>query len=150
MEAEPVGENPEETGNYHMFKLDGKIVGGCGAAMQNMPDVWNVYIAVEDADATKDAVESAGGKAIVDPFDVFTAGRLGVFSDPANAFFCVWQPGDNKGSEIVNALLKKKPDAAWTEEFPEAHDFGEHQSYVTPPMETPGVYVVLASVKDPP
>lgn len=51
------------------------------------------------------------------------------------------------GAEIVPSLFKRKPDATWEASFPEAHDFGEHQTYITPPMETPGMYVVLASMK---
>ena len=27
-----------------------------------------------------------------EPFDVFDAGRMGVFADPEGAVFCVWQP----------------------------------------------------------
>jgi predicted enzyme related to lactoylglutathione lyase len=103
-EAEPVGEDPEQTGNYHMFKQGGKQVAGIGKAMQGMPPVWNVYVAVEDADAALAKAEAEGGTIVIPGFDVFTAGRMGVFTDPGGAFLCVWQPGDNKGAEIVNAV----------------------------------------------
>ena len=36
------------------------------------------------------------------PFDVFDAGRVGVFADPGGAVFCVWQPGSHRGSAAVN------------------------------------------------
>jgi uncharacterized protein YfaS (alpha-2-macroglobulin family) len=50
----------------------------------------------------------------------------------------------------VPALLKKPPVAEWREEFVEARDFGEHRSYVTPPMEAPGIYLILASLNPKP
>ena len=37
-----------------------------------------------------------------EPFDVFDAGRMGVFADPEGAAFCVWQPGSHRGSAAVN------------------------------------------------
>ena len=34
---------------------------------------------------------AAGGRMLVEPFDVMDAGRMGVFSDPEFSVFCVWQ-----------------------------------------------------------
>ena len=43
-----------------------------------------------------------GGRVLSGPFDVFDAGRTGVFADPGGAVFCVWQPGSHRGSAAVN------------------------------------------------
>jgi uncharacterized protein len=47
-------------------------------------------------------VLDAGGRVITDPFDVMTAGRMAVFSDPAGAAFRVWQANEHRGARIVN------------------------------------------------
>ena len=38
----------------------------------------------------------------MDPFDVLDAGRMAVFADPAGAVFCLWQPNDHRGAQLVN------------------------------------------------
>ena len=55
-----------------------------------------------------------------EPFDVFTAGRMGFFGDPTGAVICVWEPRDNIGAGRVNdvgcltwnELGTKDPDTA--------------------------------------
>jgi predicted enzyme related to lactoylglutathione lyase len=64
--------------------------------------VWNTYVAVDSADETASKVKSAGGTALMEPFDIPDAGRMGVFADPAGAVFSVWQAGQHKGARIVN------------------------------------------------
>jgi len=78
---------------------------GCGllAAPGAPPQaVWNTYIRVESADDAAARVREAGGRVLSEPFDVFDAGRMGVFADPEGAVFCVWQPGSHRGSAAVN------------------------------------------------
>ncbi|MEK8169816.1 hypothetical protein NKH77_08385 [Streptomyces sp. M19] len=41
------------------------------------------------------------GRVRAAPMDVFTAGRLAMFTDPTGADFAVWQPGDVSGLEVV-------------------------------------------------
>jgi uncharacterized protein len=57
---------------------------------------------VESADETASKVRAAGGEVMMEPFDVMDAGRMGVFTDPEGAVFCVWQAKENKGLGIVN------------------------------------------------
>ena len=38
----------------------------------------------------------------MEPFDVMESGRMAVFADPEGAMFCVWQPKEHKGAQIVN------------------------------------------------
>jgi predicted enzyme related to lactoylglutathione lyase len=90
-------------GGYTMFKLDGKEVAGLGPLqMPNQPTAWSIYIATDNADASAKAVRGAGGKVIVEPMDVMKSGRMAIFTDPAGAFFGVWQSGDHKGAQVVN------------------------------------------------
>jgi predicted enzyme related to lactoylglutathione lyase len=94
-----------EAGNYRFFLKDGKMVAGGGPIMGGTPGIpshWMTYVCVSDADATAKKVVDAGGKVFAEPFDVMTAGRMGVFADPAGAVFGVWQPKDHKGAQIAN------------------------------------------------
>jgi predicted enzyme related to lactoylglutathione lyase len=91
-----------ETGGYRMAMLKGRPVAGIGPAQAEGTPWWTTYVTVDDADATAKSVEAAGGKVIAAPFDVLTAGRMGIFSDPGGALFSVWQPIDHHGSGLVN------------------------------------------------
>jgi len=63
---------------------------------------WNTYIWVDSADETTAKVREAGGNVMAEPFDVFGAGRMAVFSDPEGAVFSVWQAREHRGARIVN------------------------------------------------
>ena len=81
-----------------MLTLDGKTVAAVGPLMeQGATPSWTLYFQTQDANATAEAVRQAGGAVRADPFDVFTQGRMGQFSDPSGGNFAVWQPGDTKG-----------------------------------------------------
>jgi uncharacterized protein len=97
-----VEQGPPEAGGYAMAMLRGKLVAGIGPQQNPGPAYWSTYVNVDDADAVVAAVEANGGKTIVPPMDVMTAGRFGVFADPAGAAFGIWQPGDMKGAQLVN------------------------------------------------
>jgi predicted enzyme related to lactoylglutathione lyase len=92
---------PEGSGGYQMATLKDKMVAGLGPS-QGGPMYWTTYINVDSADDIAARVAKAGGKAIVEPFDVMTAGRMGLFVDPPGAAFGVWQAGDHKGAGLVN------------------------------------------------
>src|SRR3954453_23728549 len=92
---------PEQTGGYGFYLKDGKQVAGYGPAQA--PGVfWSMYVDVKDAVATQAAIEANGGTTVVAPMEVMDAGSMGVFTDPTGAAFCLWQPGRNKGAEVVN------------------------------------------------
>src|SRR5689334_3435078 len=92
----------EETGGYRVWLLDDKPVGGL-APLQEGPPHWTTYIATADADETKAKVEAAGGKTLVGVLDVMQAGRMALFTDGADgAIFGIWQPGQNRGAQVVN------------------------------------------------
>lgn len=94
-------------GVYTMLSKGGKDVAGAYVlnnemAEMGVPPHWVSYVTVANADAAAVAVASAGGTVIAEPFDVMTAGRMAVASDPAGATFSMWQPGDSIGSYVVN------------------------------------------------
>jgi predicted enzyme related to lactoylglutathione lyase len=92
---------------YSMAKLRGRSAAAISPqqadeAAQGIPPHWNVYVTVEDADATAGKVADTGGQVLAPAFDVFDAGRMTVAADPSGAAICFWQPGTNIGAEIVN------------------------------------------------
>ena len=89
---------------YFIARIGGGSVGAIGSTPNDALDhaVWNTYIWADDVDAIVPLVLAAGGSVIDEPFDVFEAGRMGVFADPEGAVFCVWQAGLNRGAEVVN------------------------------------------------
>jgi uncharacterized protein len=69
---------------------------------QNLPPMWNTYIAVDDVDVTTARVDAAGGKVLMPPFDVMDAGRMSFVADPSGAAVGLWQAGDHIGATVVN------------------------------------------------
>lgn len=92
-------------GHYFIARLGGREVAAVGSQIEGAPPApsWNTYIGVEDAEASAARVREAGGRVLVDPFDVMAAGRMAVCADPAGAVFNLWEPGTRKGAELVNA-----------------------------------------------
>lgn len=89
---------------YYIARIDGGTVGAIGSIPDGAPDraQWNTYIWSDDVDAIVPKVVAAGGAVLAEPFDVFAAGRQAVFADSEGAAFSVWQPGNNRGAEVVN------------------------------------------------
>lgn len=90
---------------YTIFQLEGRdAAAGCtlrpDQLSHGVPPHWNLYIAVENADASAARAEQLGGKLLAPPFDVFDAGRMAVVQDPTGATFCLWQPKRNIGIGI--------------------------------------------------
>jgi len=93
----------EADGRYFMARLRGKDVAALGSAPQEgMPAVWNTYVTVTDVEETAEKVKDAGGTVMMEPFDVFDAGRMAVFADPSGAVFMAWKPNQMIGAYIVN------------------------------------------------
>ena len=94
----------DSPGPYFVAQLRGRDVAAVGAQPDAAPSTpaWNTYVGVDSADAAAAKVRDAGGSVLVEPFDVLDAGRMGVFSDPAGAVFCVWQANTHKGAQLVN------------------------------------------------
>ncbi|GGO87832.1 VOC family protein [Wenjunlia tyrosinilytica] len=93
-----------QAGGYGMFRLGGRTVAALGPLTEDgAASAWTVYFHTPDADATTRTVEQAGGAVRFGPFDVFTAGRMAGLTDPDDARFAVWQPGDIRGLGLVTA-----------------------------------------------
>lgn len=98
---------PEETNFYTMPQLQGASVAGMMTQgeeerAQGVPPMWRTYVSVASADDTASKVAGLGGTVIAEPFDVMDVGRMGVFLDPEQAMFAVWQPKQHVGAGIVN------------------------------------------------
>ena len=90
---------------YSMFKLEGREVGAAYTMRneekaQGVPPHWNLYIAVEDADASAAAVAQLGGKVLAPAFDVFDLGRMAVIQDPTGGVLCLFQAKSHRGAGI--------------------------------------------------
>ncbi len=96
---------PGSEGSYYVAKLHGKQVTAVSSQPEGSPPTpnWATYIWVENADETAAKAKEAGGSVLVDPFDIFEAGRMAVLSDPTGAVFCLWEAGTHRGAELVNA-----------------------------------------------
>lgn len=90
-------------GGYQLFEKDGNQVAGLMEPQdENQPPSWNVYIAVEDIEATMEKAKEAGGEVIVEPMDVGDQGRIAFFSDPTGAALGLWQANENTGMDVVS------------------------------------------------
>lgn len=116
------GSGPEY-GGYVNFSLDGTLVAGCmdKASMPDggggVPDTWSVYLAVEDATATAEAITANGGTVVVPPMEVPRLGIMGVAIDPTGAAIGFWQALAHTGFGVV-----AEPNApGWFELFTRDH-----------------------------
>ena len=92
-----------EAGGYTMFSLNGKnVAAGSPPQQEGMPSYWTTYIASDDVDATAEKIRAAGGTVLMDPFDVFDAGRMTIATDPTGATFGVWQANQHIGAQLAN------------------------------------------------
>ena len=109
----PVGEGQ----TYSMAKLGDRTAAAIATQQPDetaagIPAHWNVYVTVDDVDATTGSASEYGGSVLAGPFDVFEAGRMSVVADPSGAAICLWQAGTSIGAEVVN-----EPGAlAWADE----------------------------------
>jgi uncharacterized protein len=94
--------NPE-FGGYLSFSKDGELIAGCMQAEPGMgvPDVWSVYLQVDDSEAVAKSVEAHGGQVMVPPMAVGDMGTMAVYVDPAGAVVGSWEPGTHKGIGTV-------------------------------------------------
>jgi predicted enzyme related to lactoylglutathione lyase len=91
-----------EAGGYTQMMLNGKVVAGAGPLfLDEQPTSWSTYISVADADEAAHLVTKAGGTVLMEPMDVFDAGRMAFVLDPTGAAVGIWQPGTHIGAELV-------------------------------------------------
>ncbi len=90
---------------YAIFKIDGRDVAAAYTLRpeqraRGVPAHWNLYVAVENADAAASRATGLGAKVIAEPFDVYDVGRMAVLQDPTGAVFSVWQAKSRSGFGI--------------------------------------------------
>jgi predicted enzyme related to lactoylglutathione lyase len=97
-------EEPNEAfGGYFNFLKDGvRIAGGMASQPDaGMPDVWSVYLAVDDAAKTVEAATADGAQVLVEAMPVADLGTMAVVTDNGGAAIGIWQPGLHKGFGIL-------------------------------------------------
>lgn len=116
---------PDSGGHYLMARIDGRAAAAVSSqsAGTASPPTWNTYIRVDSADDAARRVRDAGGRVLLEPFDVFDSGRMGVFADPEGAEFSVWEPGAHRGAEAVNEHGAVNFNNLHTDAIPAAQDF---------------------------
>ncbi len=93
-----------EFGGYVNFTKDDRMVAG---AMRNdgsagTPDLWTIYLAVENAEATVAAAAAHGGSAESPAMAVGDLGSMALLADAGGAHLGIWQPGLHTGFGILN------------------------------------------------
>ena len=84
-------------GAYTLFEVGGQMVGGSTPPpMEGVPNHWQVYFAVADADATAAKITELGGSILAPPFDS-PAGRMAAAADPQGAAFSIIKPAPMPG-----------------------------------------------------
>ncbi|OBF15744.1 VOC family protein [Mycobacterium sp. ACS4331] len=89
-----------EFGGYQNFTKNGRRIAGLVPPMgeeAGPSDIWSVYLHTADSEATRKAVETAGGSIMVPPMPVGDLGSMMVAVDPAGAVIGFWQPGSHVG-----------------------------------------------------
>jgi predicted enzyme related to lactoylglutathione lyase len=153
-----IGEGVPEFNGYRMIgRSDGGAAGGvlpltAESQQKGARPMWLGYVYVEDVDRAVDAIELAGGKALMPATDIPTIGRIAMVADPQGAAFYVMKPippaDDPNGQSDVfsptaqqrvgwNELSTSDPAAArrfygdqfgWdSEEFMSMGDMGEYR-----------------------
>ena len=79
---------PIPEAEYTIVKVDGVAVAGIMGQPEEskgMPPSWDIYITVDDVDATVKSVTELGGKVLRPAFDIPEVGRFCVLQDPQGA-----------------------------------------------------------------
>ena len=91
-------------GGYINFSKDSVMIAGCMSSQgqEGGPsDVWNVYLASDDATKTVETASANGAQVIVPPMDVMDLGTMAFVIDPGGAGIGVWQPKQHRGFGLI-------------------------------------------------
>ena len=94
--------NPD-FGGYFNFAKNGVRVAGCMGSEpgSGVPDIWSVYLAVDDAAKTLEAAGAHGGQVVVPAMPVGDLGTMAMITDVGGAAIGLWQPGLHKGFGLL-------------------------------------------------
>ena len=92
---------------YSMAAIGGKDTGGiyqmwAQQKEQGVPTHWGSYVSVTNVEESAKKAREAGGTVIVEPMDVFDAGKMASLIDPTGAVISLWQPMKHMGTRVVN------------------------------------------------
>ncbi|GAB2728417.1 VOC family protein [Kitasatospora kifunensis] len=93
---------PEAGGYTTLLRGEAPVAAVSPLYAPEQPTAWSVSFAVPDTDAAAVAVSRAGGRLVVEPMDIFDAGRFAVAADPSGAVFALWQARAFQGAEVLN------------------------------------------------
>jgi hypothetical protein len=95
---------PESPGSYLIARLRGGDVAAIAGRREETPEApeWSTYVWVDSADEAAAKAWAAGGRVMMEPFDVPGAGRMAVLRDTEGAEFRVWQAQGHGGAGVVN------------------------------------------------
>ncbi|MBV9762676.1 MAG: VOC family protein [Acidobacteriaceae bacterium] len=98
----PMGPN----GSYSMFDLEGQSIAAAYTMVpeqreKGVPSHWMLYVSTPSADKTAARAAELGAKIVLAPFDVYSFGRMAVFSDPTRAHFSIWEPQQHIGAGLA-------------------------------------------------
>ena len=118
---------PEYGGYINAFK-DGHPVAGLmlNDPQWNAPDGWTTYIHTADIKATLATAIAAGAVTClepVEPMEVKDKGWMAMLTDPAGAFFGLWQPIGHQGFEVFGEAGAPVYHQLTTRDYAKALDF---------------------------
>ncbi len=90
-------------GQYLVARLGGLAVAGVGQAPSSLTAaVWTTHICVDSIEAAITRTARAQGAVLLGPLEAGPDGRQAVLADAEGVAFCIWQPGDRAGAQLVN------------------------------------------------
>lgn len=112
---------------YTMLRMRGLDIGAmcempAAQKQQGVPAHWNLYIAVESAEAAAQKAVQLGGQQLM-LHEVGAQGRLAVLQDPQGAVLSVWQAGTHFGSRLVGEFGTFCWGELWTSDCAKAADY---------------------------
>lgn len=115
---------------------DGGMTGGIMALTQEMTaggarPCWVGYVGVDDVDASLTAIEAAGGKALMPPFDIPGTGRIAMVTDCCGAPFYIMTPTapPGGGESTSFSALPQPGRCGWNELY--AGNLGKAEAFYT-------------------
>jgi predicted enzyme related to lactoylglutathione lyase len=81
---------PMEQGTYWLANIGGRPVAGIfdmtgHQGMEDIPENWFAYLAVDDIDKRVGMAKDAGATIVRDPFDIPGVGRIAILKEPGGA-----------------------------------------------------------------
>lgn len=102
--------------DYRIASANGTAVGGIMRTPDHadaMPDMWFMYVGVDDVDASAEKVRSLGGHVDIEPSDIPGVGRFAFVADPQGAHFYLMR---GESSEESRAFAVRTPGhCSWNE-----------------------------------